>query len=189
MTVVFSGTITSYEESHKEEAPTMAHLIRFLMQDHARINRAFEAYAEASSSLELALVACGELEVHAAIEEELVYPVLRDEVDAAEADAAEEEHAEVKEMIEAIQDMEPGDEDLPGLMKDLMQAMADHIEHEETVVLPALKEVLGTRVEDIGREAFGLRQALQGERDRPGNEAKPVANSGWSKGKVANAGW
>ena len=167
----------------------MAHLIRFLMQDHARINRAFEAYAQAPGSLHLALIACGELEVHAAIEEELVYPVLRDEVDAAEADAAEEEHAEAKEIIEAINDMEPGDEDLPGLMKELMQSMAEHIEHEETVVLPALRQALGTRVEDIGREAFGLRQELQGQRDRPGNEAKPVANSGWSKSSVANSGW
>jgi hemerythrin-like domain-containing protein len=167
----------------------MAHLIRFLMQDHARINRAFEAYAQASSSLDAALVACGEIEVHTAIEEELVYPLLRDEVDSAEADAAEEEHAQVQEMIDTVSEMEPGDPELPVVMKDLMRAVADHIEHEEQVLLPALQKALGPRVEDIGREAFGYRQELQGEADRPGAQAKPVANSGWSKGTVANAGW
>ena len=167
----------------------MPHLIRFLMQDHARINRAFEAYAEASNSLDQALVVCGELEVHSAIEEELVYPLVRDEVDANEADAAEEEHAQVQEMIDAISDMEPGDPDLPLLMKDLMNAVANHIDHEEQVVLPALQKALGTRLEDVGREAFGYRQELQGQRDRPGAQAKPVPNAGWSKGNVPNAGW
>lgn len=167
----------------------MAHLIRFLMQDHARINRAFEAYAQASSSLDAALVACGEIEVHTAIEEELVYPLLRDEVDAAEADAAEEEHAQVQEMIDTVSEMEPGDPELPVVMKSLIRAIADHIEHEEQVLLPALQKALGPRVEDIGREAFGYRQELQGEADRPGAQAKAVANSGWSKGSVANAGW
>ncbi len=167
----------------------MAHLIRFLMQDHARINRAFEAYAEAPSSLDQALVVCGELEVHGAIEEELVYPLVRDEVDANEADAAEEEHAQVQEMIDAISDMEPGDPDLPLLMKDLMNAVANHIDHEEQVILPALQKALGTRVEDVGREAFGYRQELQGQLDRPGAKPKQIANTGFTPGKVANAGW
>ena len=167
----------------------MAHLIRFLMQDHARINRAFAAYGQASGSLDAALVACGEIEVHTAIEEELVYPLLRDEVDSAEADAAEEEHAQVQEMIDTVTDMEPGDPELPVVMKSMMRAVADHIEHEEQVLLPALQKALGPRLEDVGREAFGYRQELQGQGDRPGAQAKPVANSGWSKGNVANAGW
>ncbi|HEX2273974.1 MAG TPA: hemerythrin domain-containing protein [Acidimicrobiales bacterium] len=167
----------------------MAHLIRFLMQDHARINRALEAYANAPSNLSLALTACGEFEAHSAIEQDLVYPVLRDEVDADEAEAAEEEHAQVQEMIDQVSDMEPGDPELPIVMKNLTNAIANHVDYEERVLFPALQKVLGTRVWDIGREAFGYRQELQGQIDRPGNKSKPIANTGWTPSKVANAGW
>ena len=175
----------------------MAHLIRFLIQDHARTNRAFDAYSKAPTNLQSALTACAELEVHATIEEELVYPILRDELDADAADHAEEEHAEVKELIAAVQDLEPGDEDLPVLMEQIMRLTAEHVEEEETTILPRLQSHLGPRVWDVGREAFGLRQELLGEGDRPGNQAKPVAksglsaNAGWSGGSdaVPNAGW
>ncbi len=167
----------------------MAHLIRFLMQDHARINRTFDAYAQAPSNLNLALVACGEVETHSAIEQDVVYPVLRDEVDAAEADAAEEEHAQIQEMIDQVSDMEPGDPELPIVMKNLMNAVANHVDYEERVLFPALQKALGTRVEDLGREAFGYRQELQGQADRPGAQPKVLPNTGWTKGNVPNAGW
>lgn len=167
----------------------MAHLIRFLMQDHARINRALEGYANASSNLSLALTACGEIETHSAIEQDLVYPVLRDEIDADEADAAEEEHAQLQEMIDQVSDMEPGDPELPIVMKNLTNAVANHVDYEERVIFPALQKALGTRVWEIGREAFGYRQELQGQLDRPGAKPKQIAGSGWTPGKVANAGW
>ena len=175
----------------------MAHLIRILIQDHARTNRAFDAYSKAPTNLQSALTACAELEVHATIEEELVYPILRDELDADAADHAEEEHAEVKELVAAVQDLEPGDPDLPVLMEQIMRLTAEHVEEEETQIIPRLQSHLGPRVWDVGREAFGLRQELLGEGDRPGNQAKPVAkqglaaNAGWSGGSdsVPNAGW
>ncbi|HWC11915.1 MAG TPA: hemerythrin domain-containing protein [Acidimicrobiales bacterium] len=175
----------------------MAHLTRFLLQDHARINRAFDAYSKAPTNLQSALAACAELEVHATIEEELVYPILRDEIDADAADHGEEEHAEFKELMAAVQDLEPGDPDLPVLMEQLMRTVAEHVEEEETQVIPRLQAHLGGRVWDVGREAFGLRQELLGEEDRPGAQPKPVAkqglsaNAGWSGGSdaVPNAGW
>ena len=174
----------------------MAHLTRFLLQDHARINRAFDAYSKAPTNLQSALTACAELEVHATVEEELVYPIL-EELDPDAAEHAEEEHAEVKELVAQVQDLEPGDPDLPVLMEQIMRLMADHVEEEETTVIPRLQSHLGARVWDVGREAFGLRQELLGETDRPGNQAKPVArsglaaNAGWSGGSSApaNAGW
>jgi iron-sulfur cluster repair protein YtfE (RIC family) len=175
----------------------MAHLTRFLLQDHARINRAFDAYSKAPTNLQSALAACAEVDVHATIEEELVYPILRDELDADAADHAEEEHAEAKELIAAVQDLEPGDPDLPVLMEQLMRAMAEHVEEEETTIIPRLQSHLGPRVWDVGREAFALRQELLGEADRPGAEPKPAArqgltaNSGWSGGSdsIAGSGW
>ncbi len=174
----------------------MAHLTRFLLQDHARINRAFDGYSKAPTNLPSALAACAELEVHATIEEELVYPILQ-EIDPRAAQHYEEEHAEVKELIAEVQDLEPGDPDLPALMEQIMRLMAEHVEEEETTVIPRLQGHLGPRVWDVGRDAFALRQELLGETDRPAAEPKPAAkqgltaNSGWSGGSdsIAGAGW
>jgi hemerythrin-like domain-containing protein len=167
----------------------MAHLIRFLMQDHARINRALEAYAQAPSNLDLALTACGELEIHSTIEEEVLYPVIRDELDAGVADAGQEEHAQVQELIDTVSEMEPGDADLPAVMHDLMQAFAAHVDHEESSVFPALQKILLTRVWDLGREAFTIRQEMLEDGSRPTSQHKAIANAGWAKGSVANSGW
>jgi hypothetical protein len=101
----------------------MAHLTRFLMQDHARIFRAFEAYGRDPSSLPLALTVCAELEAHATIEEELVYPILRDEIDSREADEAEQEHDEAKDLIAQVQDLEAGDPELRPLMGQLRKSV------------------------------------------------------------------
>jgi iron-sulfur cluster repair protein YtfE (RIC family) len=171
----------------------MAHLTRFLLQDHARINRAFDAYSKAPSNLDSALAACNEFEIHATVEEELVYPILRDELDANEADAAEQEHEEAKELVAAVQDLEPGDPELPELMQQLMRVVAAHVDHEESSVIPRLQSHLGPRVWDVGREAFTLRQELLGAGERasaqPRTAAHDVPNTGWGQGKVPLAGW
>jgi hemerythrin-like domain-containing protein len=186
------GQNSAHRSPEERSTATMSHLTRLLLQDHARINRAFDAYSNAPTSLDAALSACNLIEVHTTIEEELVYPILRDEVDGNEADAAEEEHAEATELIAAIRDLEPGDDELPALMQDLMRAIAAHVDHEETSIIPRLQAYLGPRAEDVGREVIGLRQELMGG-DRPAGNPKPsahkVANAGWNKGNVANAGW
>jgi len=168
----------------------MAHLTRFLMQDHARIFRCLDASAGNPGSLPTALAACDEIEAHATIEEELVYPILRDEIDGREADAAEKEHDQAKEIIREIRDLEPGDPALSQLMMQLKQSVAEHIDHEETDVIPRLHEHLLGREWDLGRLAWGLRQDLMGDSHRPKSiaAARKVPNAGWTGG-TANAGW
>jgi len=169
----------------------MAHLTKFLMQDHARMFRALDACGKEPSSLPTALAACSEIEAHMTIEEELVYPILRDEIDGREADEAEAEHNEAKELIAEIRDLEPGDPNLSTLMQTLKKGVAEHVDHEETEVLPKIHRHLLGREWDIGRLAFGMRQDLLGDSHRPKaiSAARKVPNAGWTGGGVANAGW
>ncbi|MFN2608731.1 MAG: hemerythrin domain-containing protein [Acidimicrobiales bacterium] len=168
----------------------MAHLTRFLLQDHARIFRAFDAYGRDPNSLPLALTVCSELDVHTAIEEELVYPILRDEIDGREADSAEAEHEQAKELVAQIQGLEPGDPQLRDLMANLQQAVSEHVDHEEATIIPKLQSHLLARNWDVGRQAFTMRQELMGEgSNRPAAASRRVANAGWSGGSIANAGW
>lgn len=169
----------------------MAHLTKFLMQDHARIFRALDACAKEPSSLPTALAACSEIEAHMTIEEELVYPILRDEIDGREAKAAEAEHDQAKQLIAEIRDLEPGDPALSQLMQALKSGIAEHVDHEETDVLPKIHQHLLGREWDIGRLAFGMRQDLLGDSHRPKaiSAARKTPNAGWTGGTVANAGW
>lgn len=168
----------------------MAHLTRFLMQDHARIFRAIDASAKDPSHLPSALVACDEIEAHMTIEEELVYPLLADEIDGREAEASEAEHNQVKEVIAEIRDLEPGDPALRQLMMQLKQMVGEHIDHEEAEVIPRLHEHLLGREWDLGRIAWGMRQDLLGDSQRPKSlsAAHQVPNSGWTGG-TAVSGW
>jgi len=169
----------------------MAHLTRFLMQDHARIFRCLDASAKDPSHLPTALAACDEIEAHMTIEEEIVYPILRDEIDGREADGAEKEHDQAKEIVGEIRDLEPGDPALSHLMMQLKQTVAEHVDHEENDVIPRLHEHLLGREWDLGRLAWGLRQDLVGDSPRPKSiaAARKVPNAGWTGGNVANAGW
>ncbi len=169
----------------------MAHLTRFLMQDHARIFRCLDASAKDPSHLPTALAACDEIEAHMTIEEEIVYPILRDEIDGREADESEKEHDQAKEIVREIRDLEPGDPALSHLMMQLKQTVAEHVDHEETDVIPRLHEHLLGREWDLGRVAWGLRQDLVGDSPRPKSiaAARKVPNAGWTGGNVANAGW
>ncbi len=169
----------------------MAHLTRFLMQDHARIFRAIDASSKDPSHLPTALAACDEIEAHMTIEEELVYPILRDEIDGREADTAETEHDQVKDLIREIRDLEPGDPALGQMMQQLKQSVGEHVDHEETYVIPRIHEHLLGREWDLGRLAWGMRQDLLGDSHRPKSiaAARKVPNAGWTGGTVANAGW
>lgn len=158
----------------------MAHLTRFLMQDHARIFRAFDAYGRDPNSLPIALSVCAEIEAHTTIEEELVYPILRDEIDGREADAAEQEHEDAKELVAQIQDLEPGDPELRNLMANLRKIVGEHVDHEETTIIPKLQAHLLARNWDIGREAFRMRQELISDGGgRVPAASRYLANGGW----------
>ncbi|MGI9032619.1 MAG: hemerythrin domain-containing protein [Acidimicrobiales bacterium] len=157
----------------------MAHLTRFLLQDHDRITRAFDAYGKDPNNLPIALTVCRELEAHTTIEEELVYPILRNEIDSREADSAEQEHEDAKELISQIEDLEAGDPELREMMFQLRNMVVDHIHHEESTIIPKLQAHLLARNWDLGREAFRMRQDLIAEPGRVPAAARYLANGGW----------
>src|SRR4051812_16315922 len=80
--------------------------IRLLIEDHNRVKRLFAAFeqlgsdAEADSKRELVELTCAELTIHAQIEEELVYPALRNVVQEQDLlDEAQVEHDVAKQLI------------------------------------------------------------------------------------------
>ena len=167
----------------------MAMIQKVLYDDHARVRRMLERYRRTPGNPMLALAIADEIAVHSEIEEELVYPAVREELDEAQADKAEEDHAEIDEIVNAIQELEPGDDDLQPLMDQLVKAINRHMAWEERVLFPMISSRLRHQNE-LGRQAWTLRQEALGQ--RPNARKLPplqLANTGWGQSQVPNAGW
>jgi hemerythrin-like domain-containing protein len=176
----------------------MADITKVLLDDHLRLKRLLTTYEQSPWRLDLALAVCDELNMHSTIEEEIFYPAVRDVVDGRLADESEDEHAQISEIIAAVEDMEPGDPALERTMRMLRAALTSHIDKEEKVVFPKADVELSDELRDMGREAFARRQELMAARNDEGwlpkHGVPGMANTGWrGMGKVksasANMGW
>ena len=167
----------------------MAHIMKVLMDDHARLRRMFAGFRAQPQNPDLALGILDELKIHGTMEEELVYPVLA-EANAALAKQSQADHATAEKLSARIEKTENPNE-LYRLMMQLEDAVEAHMEMEEAEVIPALKKHLGEEAEDLGREAFGFRQELIAE--TPPRELKVVhglpANAAYGPAKIPNSGW
>ncbi len=162
----------------------MAHISKVLWDEHKKMEAQFERLSHGvgayyatihqgpdSGVLEYLL---NEIEIHAAVEEEVVYPKLA-EVDEGLAESSQQDHDEVRDLIAEIQDMEPGDPALRKLVRRLEKKLLAHVHREERDVFPILKTRLYHEGFEMGRQAFAVRQEILGQR----GAAKAPAQLGW----------
>jgi hemerythrin-like domain-containing protein len=117
--------------------------------DHREVEDLFAEF-EASSDRAVALRICNALEIHTAAEEAEVYPVIAEEVDDAMVAHAEVEHDEAKRLIAQIRETTDADQ-TSELVARLKKAIQEHVEEEETEILPKAREELsGEELEDLG---------------------------------------
>ncbi|HET6810162.1 MAG TPA: hemerythrin domain-containing protein [Acidimicrobiales bacterium] len=131
-------------------------IVKLLTQDHAEVNQLFGRFSRSSKPetlKELAKQIIHELSVHAAVEEQLVYPVLRLKVDDGSglADHAIDEHQEVKRLLADLEKLEPGNAEFSAQMDKVVTAVREHVSEEEGDVLPRLKAATGAEFrENLG---------------------------------------
>lgn len=165
----------------------MSDITKVLMDDHARIKRLFLRANQEPENLDVALDVCDELTIHATIEEEIVYPALR-QLNAGLADESEDDHEEAKELIAEIEDLDPDDPAVDAMMKQLKKSVMAHVEREEKTVFPVLERGLSDQLLELGSQAFGLRQELLQQRPpRRSVMSTHTANVGWSKARRKSA--
>lgn len=93
-----------------------ANAITMLADDHERVRRLIGEFEkclgnnETALCKELADVICGELELHAAVEEEIFYPAARELIDRDRlVDVAEVEHGSVRQLVQQVRSLDPLD--------------------------------------------------------------------------------
>lgn len=165
----------------------MSDITKVLRDDHARIKRLFLRSSQEPDNLDIALDVCDELTIHSTIEEEIVYPALR-ELNAGLADESEDDHEEAKELIAEIEDLDPDDPAVDAMMNQLKKSVMNHVEREEKTVFPVLERGLPDQLLELGSQAFGLRQELLQQRPpRRNTQRTETANVGWSRARRKSA--
>jgi hemerythrin superfamily protein len=118
--------------------------IQMIKQDHRTVKglfRRFEAADRHSEKQKLGQEIIEELSVHAVIEEQLLYPLLRESREEAVLNALEEHHA-VKLMLAELDNMNADHERYDAKMHVVRESVEMHIEEEESKLLPRLDAML-----------------------------------------------
>ena len=118
-------------------SPTITNMIRF---DHSHVMVTFHQYQKdkrPSVKKALADTICDALEIHATLEEEIFYPVMRKR-DAGEPfmHKAEPEHDEMRRLIAELRRTSGSDPRHDKLVMELMRDVMHHVADEETKLLP-----------------------------------------------------
>ncbi|ALA59175.1 Hemerythrin HHE cation binding region [Nitrospira moscoviensis] len=136
--------------------------IEMLKEDHQAVQDLFSRFEEADnrSRQRIADEALMMLEIHAKLEEDVVYPAIREGVgDDEMIDEALEEHHVATMLIKELHKMKPKDERYAAKFKVLSEMVRHHIEEEENETFPQAEKA-DIDWSEVGREATKMREKL-----------------------------
>jgi len=110
----------------------------------------------------LAETICDAVEIHATLEEEIFYPVMRGLAgDEAVIQKSPGEHEEIKRLIASLRATDAADMRHDSLMHELMRDIMHHVADEETVLLPEAERMLSkSRLNELGAQMTRRRLEL-----------------------------
>jgi len=125
-------------------------VISILKEDHRAVDALFKRFEElgprAQKSKQTTVEKIlRELSIHAAVEEQVLYPFVREQLPEQESQVLEslEEHLVVKWECAALADMKAGDERFDAKVNVLMESVRHHVKEEEKQLFPALRAAVG----------------------------------------------
>jgi hemerythrin superfamily protein len=122
-----------------------ADAIELLTSDHREVEQFFKQYEAAANDDGVAHHAAEqiiqELSVHAAVEEMILYPMMRRIAPEQEGlvDHSLEEHQEVKELLAKVDGRPANDPEVRQLFGKLKSSVEEHVSEEEGKLFPALR--------------------------------------------------
>jgi hemerythrin superfamily protein len=158
--------------------------INMLKEDHKTVERLFKRFEEAGDRayVEKRNVAdriIEELAKHAAVEEQLFYPVARATVPGTDDVVLEslEEHHVVKWLLSELDGMDASDERFDAKMTVLIENVRHHVEEEEQEFFPKVRDELGrTALADLG-EAMETAKRTAPTHPHPRSPDTPPGNA------------
>jgi hemerythrin superfamily protein len=141
-------------------------VVDLIMQDHREVERIFEVLrTDRGQRAAMTPVLTTLLTAHSRAEEAEVYPAARDEAAAADKVAhSQEEHVQADELLEQLAQVDPESSEYDDALEQLVEAVAHHVEEEESSVLPALRDGLSSdRLAQLGDAFLASRAEHLGE--------------------------
>lgn len=170
----------STSNSHRTpraETLARARILATLKEDHQRVKKSYREFQKLDRNDDpvageaIVRQVLHELTVHAALEEELLYPAARDSIrDEERIDEAEVEHESMHNLIEQLRNMSADTEKFTARFTVLCEYVLHHVKEEEGEIFPQLTR---TRLEW---------ERMAAAMDKRRLELAPVANAGSADG-------
>ena len=141
--------------------------IELLMADHRKVEDLFEHYeaekeGDDDTKRRIANRICGELTVHAQVEEEIFYPWLRENLDEDDMEMLEEaqvEHNGAKDLIAQIEAAAEIDATYDAMVKVLSEYIKHHVKEEENEIFPEVSSQKD-ELDELGQEMSARKEEL-----------------------------
>jgi hemerythrin superfamily protein len=157
--------------------------ITLLREDHRAVEKLFKEFEKAGpragkTKARLVKQIIRELAVHAAIEETVFYPAVREAVEDIDDVVLEslEEHHIVKWVLSELEGMTPEDERFDAKVTVLIENVRHHIKEEQDDMFPEVRRVLGRkRLAELGAALAKAKKAVP-TRPHPKAPDEPPGN-------------
>ena len=138
----------------------MTDVVDLIMEDHREVERLFELLKTQPDQRPNTLPVLSALLIaHSRAEEAEVYPVAQQELGNDEVTHSQEEHIVVEQLLERLETTNVESNQFDTLLEQLEDAVNEHVEEEESSVLPAMREQLDQRRRDELGAAFAESRA------------------------------
>ena len=128
----------------KSQEASASSVTDMLRKDHKKVKGLFEEFEladDATAKQRIVETVLKELEVHSKLEEELIYPAIRAEIDDNDLmDEALEEHHVVHGLLGELKKMKPSDERYDAKFTVLAENVRHHIKEEESEMFPKAED-------------------------------------------------
>lgn len=154
--------------------------IELLTQDHRTVEMLFGQYQTATGDRrrELAEEIIKDLSVHAAIEEQMLYPGVRQALPNGDdlANEALSEHAQVKELLDALEGKRGDKPEAASIIERVKNAVRHHVDEEEGRLFPALRQHLSAELLRGMGESMAKAKSMAPTRPHPAAPDTPPGN-------------
>ena len=143
--------------------------IQMMKEDHQKVKQLkqqFEQAENASEKKKIAQQALQELEIHAALEEEIFYPAVRKKAGDQGKEMmleAEEEHHVVHVLVDELKEMRSVTDKYEAKFKVLMENVDHHVQEEESEMLPQARVLLAEDAPRLAEQMQKRKEALLAE--------------------------
>lgn len=158
----------------KQKHASTTNALELLRAEHEKVKSLFREFEtlrgkddEDERKSELVDEICYELTLHAMLEEEIFYPVLRSAIqDDDMMDEADVEHAGARELISQLEVMYPGDDHFDATVTVLGEEVEHHIEKEEGEMFDAARKA-GLDLDQLGEQLAARKEELDEDLSSP----------------------